>query len=101
MDNAIKYTNSSGNVTIVAEAGEMFCTIKMRDDGIGIDEAEQSRIFSAAFTVRLERGVKEPGVGIGLYLSRQIIAAQDGFIKVYSKLGEGALFSVLLPRINN
>ena len=86
---------SRRNVSLSAEAHEMFCTIKVRDNGMGIDDQEQSRIFSRFY--RSPRVRKEPGVGIGLYLSRQIISAQDGFIKVYSKLGKGTVFSVSLP----
>lgn len=95
VDNAIKYTPQGGTVSLSAEAHEMFCTIKVRDNGMGIDDQEQSRIFSRFY--RSPRVRKEPGVGIGLYLSRQIISAQDGFIKVYSKLGKGTVFSVSLP----
>lgn len=96
VDNAIKYTDPGGTVTLSAEAHEMFCTIKVRDNGMGIAEEEQCRIFSRFY--RSPQVRKEAGVGIGLYLSRQIISAQNGFIKVYSKPGQGTVFSVSLPR---
>ena len=74
---------------------EMFCCIEIADSGIGISEDEQAQIFSRFY--RSDRVSQKQGVGIGLYLARKIIATQNGYIKVNSKLGKGSVFSVYLP----
>lgn len=95
VQNAIKYTSPGGCVTVSCQCYELFCRIDIEDTGIGIPEEEQSRIFQ-----RFYRGAQvrqEDGVGIGLYLARQIIAAQGGYMKVRSTPGKGSCFSVFLP----
>lgn len=95
MDNAIKYTETGG-ITIQVRAYEMFCCINIADTGIGIPEEEQAQIFSRFY--RSQSVSQKQGVGIGLYLAREIIAAEDGYIKVRSKCGEGSTFSVYLAK---
>lgn len=95
VDNAIKYTQTGG-VTISVTAYEMFVRIDVKDTGIGIREEEQSKIFARFY--RLEQNRQQEGVGIGLYLARQILKSEDGYIKVSSKEGKGSVFSIFLPR---
>lgn len=95
VDNALKYTPEGGRVNISAAASSFFVKVDVADNGIGIDEEEIPQIFS-----RFYRGTsagEESGVGIGLYLAREIVSACKGYIKVYSKRGEGSIFSVYLP----
>lgn len=95
VDNAIKYTPKGGLVEISARRYSFFVCIDIRDTGIGIREEEIPKIFG-----RFYRGMAvedEPGAGIGLFLAREIIRAQKGYIKVSSKPGEGSVFSVFLP----
>lgn len=94
-DNAIKYTEK-GAVSLSCEEYDLFTRIDVADTGIGIPEEEQPRIFRRFY--RSEEVAKEPGVGIGLYLAREIIGAENGYIKVASAPGEGSVFSVFLPR---
>lgn len=94
-DNAIKYT-CSGSVTISAAEYELFTRIDVTDTGIGIEESEQPKIFSRFY--RSETVRKNEGVGIGLYLAREIISGEGGYIKLTSKPGKGSTFSVFLPR---
>ena len=94
IDNAVKYTES-GSILLRVKSYEMFCCIEIADSGIGISEDEQAQIFSRFY--RSDRVSQKQGVGIGLYLARKIIATQNGYIKVKSKLGEGSVFSVYLP----
>lgn len=94
VDNAIKYT-SRGSVTISAEAYEMFARINISDTGIGVSEEEQPKLFTRFY--RSENVKAQDGVGIGLYLARQIISGQGGYIKVTSSPGKGSTFSVFLP----
>ena len=95
VDNAIKYT-PSGSVTISAAEYELFTRIDVTDTGIGIEESEQPKIFSRFY--RSEAVRKNEGVGIGLYLAREIISGEGGYIKLTSEPGKGSTFSVFLPR---
>ncbi len=95
VDNAVKYTQAGGKVCVSARAYTFFVRIDVADNGIGIAPQEFHRIFA-----RFYRSLSvddQPGVGIGLYLAREIVRAQRGYIKVASKEGGGTVFSVFLP----
>ena len=94
LDNAIKYTEH-GSIHISVKAYEMFVRIDVRDTGIGISESEQAQIFSRFY--RSREVSEQQGVGIGLYLSREIISSEGGYMKVKSAPGMGSTFSVFLP----
>ena len=96
VDNAVKYTPTGGSVTLRAVGYELFCRIDVTDTGPGIPEAEQAKIFQRFYRSPVVSG--EEGVGIGLYLARQIAAGQGGYLKVTSRPGEGSTFSLFLPR---
>ncbi|MBD5507628.1 MAG: HAMP domain-containing histidine kinase [Lachnospiraceae bacterium] len=97
IDNAIKYTETGG-VTVRVKAYELFVCIEVADTGIGIAEEEQAKIFGRFYrSAQVADGV---GVGIGLYLTREILRQQSGYIKLVSALGEGAVFSMYLPVAN-
>ena len=95
VDNAIKYTEH-GTITISAESYEMFARIDISDTGSGISESEQSKIFARFYRSKNVR--EQEGVGIGLYLARQIISCEGGYIKVASAPGKGSTFSIFLPK---
>ena len=97
VDNAVKYTPTDGSVTLRAVGYELFCRIDVTDTGPGIPEAEQAKIFQRFYRSPAVSG--EEGVGIGLYLARQIAAGQGGYLKVTSRPGEGSTFSLFLPRV--
>ena len=96
VDNAVKYTDNGGHINIEVKEYEMFCRIDIKDSGIGISEEEQSNIFSRFY--RSQRVQNIDGIGIGLFLTREILSAQGGYMKVASKIGEGSTFSVFLPK---
>ena len=95
VDNAIKYTACGGNVQIKAERYSFFVKIDITDDGIGIEKEEIPKIFGRFY--RSLPVADQPGVGIGLFLAREIIQAQKGYIKVISEREKGSTFSVFLP----
>ncbi len=95
IDNAIKYTNNNGTIVVDSIKYEMFARIDVTDNGMGIDEKEINNIFKRFY--RGEGSENEEGVGIGLYLSRQIIEKQNGYIKVKSKRKKGSVFSIFIP----
>lgn len=96
LDNAVKYTPPGGSVTVRAESLSLVARIDITDTGPGIPEAEQALIFRRFYRGTAASG--EEGVGIGLYLVRQIAAGQGGYVKVFSRRGRGSRFSMYLPR---
>ena len=96
VDNAVKYTDK-GSISVTVRDYEMFLCIEISDTGKGISEEEQAQIFSRFY--RSSDTAKEEGVGIGLYLARQIITAENGYIKVRSEKGKGSVFSVFLTKL--
>jgi signal transduction histidine kinase len=94
MDNAIKYTPVGGEINIVVERLDLFTKICVKDTGIGIAPEHINDIFKRFF--RESSVHKEDGVGIGLYLTREILTKQGGYVKVTSKEGEGSMFSLYL-----
>lgn len=95
LDNAIKYTPWGGNVNISVEEYNLFCRVNITDSGMGISEDEHAKIFLRFY--RSASAHEYEGVGIGLYLVRQIIVGQGGYIKVKSEIGKGSTFSMFLP----
>ena len=95
VDNAIKYTEH-GVITISAVSYEMFARIDISDTGPGIPESERAKIFTRFY--RSKNAGEQEGVGIGLYLARQILSDEGGYIKVSSIPGKGSTFSVFLPK---
>jgi len=95
VDNAIKYTENGG-ISITLKSTEMFACISVKDTGIGIAEEDIPRIFSRFG--RLEASREKEGVGIGLYLAREIISKEGGYIKVNSGQGEGSEFLIYLKK---
>ena len=74
---------------------EMYVEIKVTDTGKGISESNQAAIFRRFY--REEEVHDQQGVGIGLYLAREIVTRQGGYIKVVSEPGKGSEFSIMLP----
>lgn len=95
LDNAVKYTPSGGKINVAVEKWEMYVEIKVTDTGKGISESNQASIFRRFY--REEEVHEQQGLGIGLYLAREIVTRQGGYIKVVSEQGKGAAFSIMLP----
>ena len=96
LDNALKYTPPGGSVTVEVKNYELFSAIRVCDTGPGIAEAEQAKIFGRFY--RASGTWQTEGVGIGLYLTRQIAEKQGGYVKVDSMPGMGSTFSLYIPR---
>lgn len=95
LDNAVKYTPVGGSIRISVEQWEMYVKLSVSDTGKGISESNQASIFRRFY--REEEVHEQQGVGIGLYLAREIVTRQGGYIKVVSEPGKGAEFSIMLP----
>ena len=96
LDNAVKYTPENGKIVVTVECWELYLKISIADTGKGIPEKHQGAIFKRFYREDDVHDVE--GIGIGLYLAREIISMQGGYIKVMSEVGKGTTFSIFLPR---
>ena len=92
----MKYTPCGGSVTVEVREYEMFSAVQVTDTGPGIPESEQAEVFNRFFRGKDSHGAE--GLGLGLYLAREILAGQGGYIRVASQPGKGCVFSLYLPR---
>ncbi len=98
LDNALKFSNSGGTITLSSEMTPDEVLIHVIDTGEGISPEEQSRIFERFYQVDKARtGGKVRGYGLGLAISQQIVKAHGGTLSVTSQLGKGSHFVVKLP----
>ena len=95
LDNAVKYTPSGGIVGLEITEYPSYLRLDISDNGIGIPEEEQAKIFGRFYRGKYSAGID--GVGIGLYLTRDIIQKQHGYIKVRSDKN-GSSFSVFVRK---
>ena len=96
LDNAVKYTQPYGNITISVTKLTSYINLSIRDTGIGIPEEDLNNIFK-----RFGRGnTSSSGNGIGLYLCKKIITLQKGYISAISKIQSGTQFNLYLPLKN-
>ena len=96
LDNAVKYSPAGTKVLLSVQEYQMYHMISVKDHGIGIPEEEQPEIFARFY--RSPGVQREEGVGIGLYLTREILKKENGYMKVRSSPGEGAEFMLFLYR---
>ncbi|WP_434302266.1 sensor histidine kinase [Clostridium botulinum] len=95
LDNAIKYSPRQSTVAIRSIPYSLFFRIDVIDQGIGIAEDEQGKIFSRFYRSSNVSG--QEGVGLGLFLTREILSEGGGYIKVSRTTGRGSTFSIFLP----
>ncbi len=98
IDNAIKYNNEGGSITISAIDNGQFLEINVTDSGIGIPEEDCSRIFERFYRVDKARSRELGGTGLGLSIVKHIIQAHGGQVTVKSALEKGSTFSFTLPK---
>lgn len=96
LDNAVKYTPENGKITVTVECWELYLKISIADTGKGIPEKHQGAIFKRFYREDDIHDIE--GIGIGLYLAREIITMQGGYIKLTSSPDIGSCFMVFLPR---
>lgn len=96
VNNAVKYTPPGGRVSVSAQLLDSFCRIDVADTGPGVPESEQAAVFNRFYRGGATRAAE--GLGLGLYLAREILARQGGYIRLSSRPGEGCVFSLYLPR---
>ncbi len=96
LDNAIKYSPEDSQITLDVIVYESFVCIRIEDQGIGIKEEEQGLVFRRFYRSPSVSG--EPGVGIGLYLVREVLSKEGGYAKLKSAPGKGTAVQLYLPR---
>lgn len=96
LDNAVKYSPRKAEIILYVTEYEMYAAVSVKDFGRGIREEDMPKIFGRFY--RAEEVQQEEGVGIGLYLAREILKKENGYIKVKSVPGEGSEFILYLPR---
>ena len=92
VNNAVKYTPPGGMVSVSAQLLDSFCRIDVADTGPGVPEGEQAAVFNRFYRGGATRAAE--GLGLGLYLAREILAKQGGYIRLSSRPGEGCVFSL-------
>ncbi len=97
LENAVQYTQPGGSLRVQAEARNGDAIITVTDNGIGIPQTEQSRIFERFYRVDAARSREAGGTGLGLSIARHIVEAHGGRIWVESNLGEGSRFHFSVP----
>lgn len=97
VSNAIKYSPDGGEIEVGGRADAYTATVFVRDQGVGISEADQEHIFERFFRVDGALSRKTQGTGLGLYLAKAIVEAHSGSIGVESRPGAGATFYITLP----
>ena len=96
-ENAIKYNEPGGSVTVQVFANDKEANVTISDTGIGIAEENLPRLFERFYRVDKGRSRQMGGTGLGLAIVKHIVRSMDGEIEVHSKLGEGTEFLVTLP----
>lgn len=97
VDNAIKYTNNGGRVTVRARQEDTWVQLDVQDDGIGISAEDLPRLTERFFRVDKSRSRSAGGTGLGLSIVKHILAAHKQVLQVDSTTGHGSTFGFRLP----
>lgn len=98
ISNAIKYTHDGGHVVIKVVPERKFIKVVVEDNGIGINEADQKKLFAKFSRIANDYTIQVQGTGLGLYLVKQIVRLHGGTIGLESKEGKGSRFTIKLPK---
>ncbi|MCL6585078.1 MAG: HAMP domain-containing histidine kinase [Anoxybacillus sp.] len=100
LDNAMKYTEEGGKISLTCEQSASSIILKVQDNGIGMAEEEIPKIFDRFYQGDKAR-TKTDGAGLGLSIAKWIIDKHHGKVKVHSRLGEGTVFELIFPKPRN
>jgi two-component system OmpR family sensor kinase len=99
LQNALSYTNAGGKVSLIVKAGDKNALLTVRDTGIGIAAEHLEHIFERFYRADAARSRAAGGSGLGLAIVDWIVHAHKGTISIESKVGEGTIFTVVLPLV--
>lgn len=97
MTNAVKFTPQGGSISIKVRQEDSGLTVAVKDNGVGIAKEEQPRLFKPYSRISADRQ-RQPGLGLGLALAKQVVELHGGRIWVDSESGRGSTFSFFLPK---
>ncbi len=97
IDNAVKFTDGGGVISISAWCKNGCVEMIVGDTGIGIEDKYHERIFEKLFQIEPDPSVSFPGIGMGLAIAKTIIESHGGEIWVKSEVGKGSMFHMTLP----
>ena len=97
LQNAIKYSPDGGLITVRVEQRDNQASLAISDQGIGIPEAAQAQLFQRFYRAANTDGSPIAGMGIGLYVVKEIVTRHGGTVEVSSVEGKGSTFTVRLP----
>ncbi len=98
ISNAIKFTNSGGQVVISSWERNGNLELKVKDNGIGMSKDIRDKLFAADSFITTKGTASEPGTGLGLKLCKELIEKNKGAIKIKSEPGEGSEFIISIPQ---
>jgi K+-sensing histidine kinase KdpD len=97
LQNAVKYSPKGGRIVIRLDRRGTRVLLSVADEGIGIPQTEITRLFERFYRVETDAAQHVSGIGVGLYIVKEIVTAHDGEVHVTSTEGVGSTFTVSLP----
>ena len=97
LSNANKYTEEYGYIDVTAYRNSEYVIINIKDNGIGISEEDQKRIFERFYRVEKGRSRELGGTGLGLSIAKEIVEAHNGSLRLSSGLNKGTEISIRIP----
>ncbi|MFO7294100.1 MAG: ATP-binding protein, partial [Actinomycetes bacterium] len=97
LDNAVRYTNRGGSVTVRVLAVEDEAVVSVEDTGVGIARRDLGRVFERFYRVDVARSRATGGTGLGLSIVKHVVESHAGEVSVQSELGRGSVFTIRLP----
>lgn len=94
LENAVKYSPNGSEIMVKVKEYDSFLCVEIYDCGMGISEVEHGLIFQRFYRSKAVKDI--PGFGIGLYLVREVLSKEGGYVKVHSRVGEGSKFQLFL-----
>ena len=98
LSNAVKFTHNSGTITITSQTEDEEFWLKICDDGVGISQEDQAKLFHPFCQIDNEYQAQVSGTGLGLYLTQKIVKLHGGRIILESQLEKGSCFTIFLPK---
>jgi signal transduction histidine kinase len=98
LNNAVKFTHRGGKIVVSAKEKADHVEVSVTDDGVGIGNSEQKKLFSLDYNITTPGTDDEKGTGLGLILCKEFIEKNGGQLNIISKPGEGSTFIFTLPK---
>jgi len=98
LENAVKYTPDHGKIEIVISDFKKHIKVSVKDNGVGIPEEDQEKLFTKFFRAKNVKRMETEGSGLGLFIVKNVINKHNGKITCSSKEGKGTEFEFTLPK---